>query len=1193
MPYIANPLEGLPIRNSFITDQANLGAAAASDDTIIIYDISATALKQLTIANMQAGILVSPAFTGTPTAPTQSAGNDTTRVATTAFVTAATTALNTVSEMTDVTISSVGSGEVLKWNGSAWINQTLSEANILPVSGPTFTGVLTVGSAVISEADLEQIDDLTAGTAVASKALVVDSNKDIGTIRNLTIDGVFTDGNYTFATDGSVTGLGAITSTGVVTATGFTIGSAVIAEAELEMIDGITAGTAAASKALVLDSNKDIGTIRNLTIDGVFTDGNYTFATDGTVTGLGTVASGTHTIGSLVVAAASITDTSGAITFGNENLSTTGTLAAGTTTIGTLTVAAASITDSSGTISFGNENLTTSGVVTAGGITLGSAVLIEAELEMLDGITAGTAAASKALVLDSSKDIGTIRNLTIDGVFTDGNYSFDTSGNVTGLGTIGSGNITSTGTVQGTTITATTAFVPDASDGAALGTTALEFSDLFLADAAAINFGDDQDVTLTHVVDTGLLLNSTMALQFNDASQYINAPSTTVLDINATDEIELNATLVDINANVEISGTATTTGVHTFTAVPVFPNDTVETDDIQDNAVTLAKMAGIARGKIIYGDSSGNPAILTVGSSGQSLTSDGTDISWGAGGAISTYSNYTNNRVITSVDSSSVNSEANLTFDGSTLAVTGDATVSDDLSLVSDAAVLSFGANSEVTLTHVHDDGLLLNADMQLQFRDSAINIRSDADGDLDINADDEIELNSTLIDVNGNLDVSGTIVSAGVITGTAFTAGSAVLAEAELELLDELTPGTAIASKVVTTDSSIDTTGQRNLTISGELDAATGDFSGAVDVAGAFSLAGTAVTSSAAELNLLDALDRGSILYGNASGVTTVLGQGGANQLLTSDGTDIAWQDAAASGISTTQAANTVLVRDADSSGAVSAKAVTNTQILIGDGTGFTAATPGGDVSAFTNAGAVTIASSHSGSAHHADAHTVASHSDTSGTGAELETLTDGSTTSLHAHSAPAHNLDSHSTRTHSNLQSVGANDHHASSHSHGSHSSVGANDHHASSHSHGSHSGVGANDHHAESHSHTGGTAVAGRSHRTYTTSTTSTGYTDFTSASVTFTTGAYPVAYGAFQYAVNTSSTHNQYVNVLVDGTQQNQQVVSKISYSVGSQPNSFAGQTAVLSAASHTIKMQWKTSYGTTTMSGSIFWAHEVR
>ena len=117
------------------------------------------------------------------------------------------------------------------------------------------------------------------------------------------------------------------------------------------------------------------------------------------------------------------------------------------------------------------------------------------------------------------------------------------------------GNLDVTGTIQGTTITAETAFVPDASDGAALGTASLEFSDLFLADGGIIKFGNDQDVTLTHVADTGILLNSTMAIQFNDASQYINAPSNAILDINATDEIELNATLIDINGNIDVSGT--------------------------------------------------------------------------------------------------------------------------------------------------------------------------------------------------------------------------------------------------------------------------------------------------------------------------------------------------------------------------------------------------------------------------------------------------------------------------------------------------------------------------------------------------------------------------------------------------------------------------------------------------------------
>ena len=54
----------------------------------------------------------------------------------------------------------------------------------------------------------------------------------------------------------------------------------------------------------------------------------------------------------------------------------------------------------------------------------------------------------------------------------------------------------------------------------------------------------------------------------------------------------------------------------------------VETAKINDNAVTLAKMAGLVRGKIIYGDASGDPAALTVGTADQVLTSDGTDVSW-------------------------------------------------------------------------------------------------------------------------------------------------------------------------------------------------------------------------------------------------------------------------------------------------------------------------------------------------------------------------------------------------------------------------------------------------------------------------------------------------------------------------------------------------------------------------------------
>ena len=118
-------------------------------------------------------------------------------------------------------------------------------------------------------------------------------------------------------------------------------------------------------------------------------------------------------------------------------------------------------------------------------------------------------------------------------------------------------------------------------------------------------------------------------------------------------------------------------------------------------------------------------------------------------------------------------------------------------------------------------------------------------------------------------------ISASGVVSGVGFTAGNAVLAEAELELLDGLTAGTAIASKVITTDANIDSTGMRNLTISGELDAATLDISGNVDIDGtletdAFSIASTAVTSTAAELNILDGVTSTATELNLLDGVTS-----------------------------------------------------------------------------------------------------------------------------------------------------------------------------------------------------------------------------------------------------------------------------------------------------------------------------------
>lgn len=79
-----------------------------------------------------------------------------------------------------------------------------------------------------------------------------------------------------------------------------------------------------------------------------------------------------------------------------------------------------------------------SGLITATSpLVVGSTSLTEAEMGVLDAVTPGTAAASKAVVLDSSKGIATITSATITTMT--GNVVGNVTGNVTGNIT---GNVT-------------------------------------------------------------------------------------------------------------------------------------------------------------------------------------------------------------------------------------------------------------------------------------------------------------------------------------------------------------------------------------------------------------------------------------------------------------------------------------------------------------------------------------------------------------------------------------------------------------------------------------------------------------------------------------------------------------------------------------------------------------------------------
>ena len=110
--------------------------------------------------------------------------------------------------------------------------------------------------------------------------------------------------------------------------------------------------------------------------------------------------------------------------------------------------------------------------------------------------------------------------------------------------------------------------------------------------------------------------------------------------------------------------------------------------------------------------------------------------------------------------------------------IAADLSVGDDLRLISDSAVLSFGADSDTTLTHTDGSGLTINSTNKLMFRDSALSVSSSADGQLDIDADTEVEITATTIDINGNVEISGTTTQTGISTSTAkdvFNAGLSV----------------------------------------------------------------------------------------------------------------------------------------------------------------------------------------------------------------------------------------------------------------------------------------------------------------------------------------------------------------------------------------------------------------------------------
>ena len=166
--------------------------------------------------------------------------------------------------------------------------------------------------------------------------------------------------------------------------------------------------------------------------------------------------------------------------------------------------------------------------------------------------------------------------------------------------------------------------------------------------------------------------------------------------------------------------------------------------DDSNNIVEVANASGSAADDITTGD-----AAVTIATSSGNITID----------------NQANNQDIIFKGNDAGSTITALTLD---MSAGGNAKFNKNINLESDGAILRFGADKEIEVTHVHNTGLLLNSTSQLQFGDSGTYIHQSADGVLDLVSDNEIELNGTLVDINANVEISGTTAQVGVSTSTA-----------------------------------------------------------------------------------------------------------------------------------------------------------------------------------------------------------------------------------------------------------------------------------------------------------------------------------------------------------------------------------------------------------------------------------------
>ena len=321
-------------------------------------------------------------------------------------------------------------------------------------------------------------------------------------------------------------------SDGSVTAgTSFIIGSADLNETDMEKLDGITNGTAAANKAVVLDGSKNIATLGTVGCGAITSTGNSAMAqltTSGRVIVDDATEATSTTDGSLQTDGGLSVAKSAVIGDDLDLLSDGAIMNIGSTSKFTLTALDANnavMASANHRLAFGDAgeyiagdgtdlSIVSSGLVSVTGdtnivgtlsadtsLTLDTTTITTAEIGVLDSVTPGTAAASKAVVLDASKNIATIGTVGCGAITSTGASTF---GTVSGSGLISGKAVTATQageTSQFAAISGSSTFL---CQGAATVGGLLQVSGAMQVDGTVVNFPNVGAASL----DTGDLMLS-------------------------------------------------------------------------------------------------------------------------------------------------------------------------------------------------------------------------------------------------------------------------------------------------------------------------------------------------------------------------------------------------------------------------------------------------------------------------------------------------------------------------------------------------------------------------------------------------------------------------------------------------------------------------------------------------------------